>query len=109
MPWHKCIPRGGQSETLYDVTHNGFPQISNGTSPTLTSRMGTGGNQVPILVESIPSKPMSTTGGQVWTTSKASFMTNWTEDQAQTLVATDWKDAPVVVQENEHETDNNNG
>jgi DNA (cytosine-5)-methyltransferase 1 len=38
---------------------------------------------------------------QVWTTSKASFMTNWTEGQAQTLVATDWKDAPVVVQENE--------
>ena len=94
---------GGQSETLYDVTHNGFPQISYGTSPTLTSRMGTGGNQVPILVESIPSKPMSTTGAQVWTTSKASFMTNWTEDQAQTLVATDWKDAPVVVTENKDE------
>jgi len=28
-------------------------------------------------------------------------MTNWTEDKAQTLVATDWKDAPVVVTEQE--------
>ena len=42
---------------------------------------------------------------KVWTTSKASFMTNWTENQAQTLVATDWKDAPVIVQENKDEED----
>lgn len=27
-------------------------------------------------------------------------MTNFTEDKAQTLVATDWKDAPVLVTEN---------
>lgn len=52
--------------------------------------------QPPIVAQ------MSTTGGgqKCWTTSKTSFMTNFTEDKAQTLVATDWKDAPVLVTEN---------
>lgn len=105
--------------------------------PTLNARMGTGGNQVPILLsagfkgeqsasarglgykeeqcptlttatppdvmtmENIPKEIMSTTGGQkCWTTSKASFMTHFIEGKAQTLVATDWKDAPVLVTEN---------
>ncbi|SDC70040.1 hypothetical protein SAMN04487864_11547 [Succiniclasticum ruminis] len=54
-----------------------------------------------LVTEIIPNVTMSTTGGQkCWTTSKASFMTNFTEEKAQTLVATDWKDAPVLVTEN---------
>lgn len=92
----------GQNErTLYDMTHSQDVIRENKQAPTLNARMGTGGNQVPILTENIPNVAMSTTGGQkCWTTSKASFMTNFTVDKAQALVATDWKDAPVLVTEN---------
>ena len=41
-------------------------------------------------------------GAECWATSKASYMTNFTENKAQTLVATDWKDAPVLVTGNKH-------
>lgn len=42
----------------------------------------------------------------VWATSKASFFTNFTEEKAQTLLATDWKDAPrIITKEDQVETD----
>ena len=72
-------------------THQHGLGVSQNVSSTLTSA-----DRHAVAYES-----MSTTGGQkCWTTSKASFMTNFTEDKAQTLVATDWKDAPVLVTEN---------
>lgn len=37
------------TNTIYDITHGSCAQESIGVSPTLTSRMGTGGNQVPIM------------------------------------------------------------
>jgi len=44
---------------------------------------------------------MSIEGGQsAWTASKASYMTNFAKEMANTLVATDWKDPPVLVTEN---------
>ena len=47
-----------------------------------------------------PTKP------NVWATSKASFFTNFTEEKAQTLLATDWKDAPrIITKEENGETD----
>lgn len=92
----------GGPAIIYDMTHaDDVVRESKGKTFTLNARMGTGGNQIPILTENIPKEIMSTMGGQMcWTTSKASFMTNFTEDKAQTLVATDWKDAPVLVTEN---------
>ena len=38
-------------QAVYDITHGSMAQESIGVTPTLTSRMGTGGNQVPILQE----------------------------------------------------------
>lgn len=64
---------GGQ---MYDITHADDVVRETDKSPTLNARMGTGGNQVPILMGDIPSeedmvvleqesgqKLMSTTGG----------------------------------------------
>lgn len=54
----------GQNErTLYDMTHAKDVIRENKQAPTLNARMGTGGNQVPILTENIPNVAMSTTGG----------------------------------------------
>ena len=45
-----------------------------------------------------PSEQMSDTGGQiVYSSSKASFHTLFLKEKANTLVATDWKDAPTVT------------
>ena len=44
---------------------------------------------------------------QTWATGKGSFLTNFTEDVSPTLMATDWKEPPVVVTEDQDETDNN--
>ena len=70
----KCPLWGGQ---MYDITHADDVVRETDKSPTLNARMGTGGNQVPILMGDIPSeedmvvleqesgqKLMSTTGGQ---------------------------------------------
>lgn len=44
---------------------------------------------------------MSTTGGQMcWSASKADHMTKFSKNIAGALIATDWKDAPVLVTEN---------
>ena len=68
-------------------THQHGLGVSQNVSSTLTSA-----DRHAVAYES-----MSTTGGQCWTTSKASYMTNFVKDKAQTLVATDWKDPPVLV------------
>lgn len=52
----KTILQPIEERTLYDITHNSEAYQNKGISPTLTSRMGTGGNQVPILMENIPSE-----------------------------------------------------
>ena len=52
---------GGQ---MYDITHADDVVRETDKSPTLNARMGTGGNQVPILMGNIPDILMSTTGGQ---------------------------------------------
>jgi DNA (cytosine-5)-methyltransferase 1 len=67
---------------------------SRGIAPAITST-----NADKMILQPTDGKKMT------YATSKASFMTNWTEDKAQTLVATDWKDAPVIVQENKDEED----
>lgn len=121
---------GGQ---IYDMTHAQDVIRESEKVPTLNARMGTGGNQVPILMENIPESvimghdersarfhtettdpltacdykqppivaQMSTTGGQkCWSASKADHMTKFSKNIAGALVATDWKDAPVLVTEN---------
>lgn len=57
-----------------------------GIVQTLSTRMGTGGNNVPLII----SDPV--------TASKASYFTNANEDEtAETLVATDYKDPQIVA------------
>ena len=64
---------------MYDITHADDVVRETDKSPTLNARMGTGGNQVPILMGDIPSeedmvvleqesgqKLVSTTGGAEW-------------------------------------------
>ena len=93
-----------------------------GVSQTLTSRMGTGGNNVPLImaygidraafnqgrnakydfsVEEEKEPPLVARGpGAVaeptWSASKASFFTSAAEEVAGALVATDYKDPPLV-------------
>ena len=93
-----------------------------GISQTLTSRMGTGGNNVPLImaygidraafnqgrnakydfsVEAEKEPPLVARGpGAVaeptWSASKASFFTSAAEEVAGALVATDYKDPPLV-------------
>ena len=55
---------GGQ---IYDMTHADDVIRECKKAPTLNARMGTGGNQVPIVTENIPNKVMSTMGGQNYT------------------------------------------
>ena len=50
---------GGQ---IYDITHDSAARQSE-ISPTLQARMGTGGNQVPILTENIPNTDKCVVGG----------------------------------------------
>ena len=94
----------------------------NGKSQTLTSRMGTGGNNVPLImaygidraafnqgrnakydfsVESEKEPPLVARGPgavaePIWSASKASFFTSAAEEVAGALVATDYKDPPLV-------------
>lgn len=49
----KCPLWGGQ---MYDITHADDVVRETDKSPTLNARMGTGGNQVPILMGDIPSE-----------------------------------------------------
>ena len=46
-----CIDRGSQVIAVYDMTHADevMRRVSDGLSPTLNARMGTGGNQVPVI------------------------------------------------------------
>ena len=49
----------------------------------------------------VVAQPMSTTGGQMcWSASKADHMAKFSKNIAGALMATDWKDAPVLVTEN---------
>ena len=51
-----ALEAGHSHGVIMDMTHaNDVIRESKGLSPTLNARMGTGGNQVPILMESIPS------------------------------------------------------
>lgn len=57
---------------------------------TLSSRMGTGGGNVPLIME------------QPYTSSKASFHQKFTHTgKAETLVASDYKDPPIVIYKQE--------
>lgn len=53
---------------------------------TLTSRMGTGGNNTPLVLE-------------IYSSSKADYFTRFSKDIAGALVATDFKDPPIVCLE----------
>lgn len=87
-----------------------------GICQTLTERMGTGGGNVPLLmrircgcegggkgplIQQDRSGTLACNNDQTlfephFSTSKASFFTNAAEEKAQTLVATDYKDPPIV-------------
>lgn len=55
----------GGPAIIYDMTHaDDVVRESKGKTFTLNARMGTGGNQIPILTENIPNVAMSTMGGQ---------------------------------------------
>ena len=56
---------------------------------TLSTRMGTGGNNVPLVLEKQE--------GVVYSASKSSYFTHANKDKAAALVATDWKDPPIVA------------
>lgn len=73
------------------ATKDGGHVYTDGKAPTLRANPG---DNFPTVAQ-----PVSTTGGQVWVASKASFMTRFTSDKAGSLTASDWKDAPVVVTE----------
>ena len=54
----------GGPAIIYDMTHaDDVVRESKGKTFTLNARMGTGGNQIPILTENIPNVAMSTMGG----------------------------------------------
>ena len=59
--------------------------MKNNVVPTLTHRMGTGGNQVPLLYDE-----------PVYSTNHGYFQTFFNKDTAGALAATDFKDPPVV-------------
>ena len=80
---------GGQNEiTIYDMTHAQDVIRENKQAPTLTQRMGTGGNQVPILTENIPSFVIMGHDER-----SARFHTETTDP----LTACDYKQPPIVA------------
>lgn len=81
--------REDEPRKIYDTTFDSEARETE-ISPTLQARMGTGGNQVPILVDDVP---------EIYATSKANYMLSWSKEKAQTLVATDWKDAPIIARD----------
>jgi len=81
---------GGQNETIYDIKNKSLGAVDcHGKSPTLTQYMGTGGNNVPIKVESIPEAVIM---GHDERSSR--FHTGTTDP----LTACDYKQPPIVAQ-----------
>ena len=79
----------GQNErTIYDMTHAQDVIRENKQAPTLNARMGTGGNQVPILTENIPSFVIMGHDER-----SARFHTETTDP----LTACDYKQPPIVA------------
>lgn len=80
---------------ILDMTHakDVLRIFEDGTVPTLQHRMGTGGNQVPLVAEREEPKHMAE---PTYTSSKASFFTLAEKELANTLVATDYKDPPLI-------------
>ena len=80
---------GWQNErTIYDMTHAQDVIRENKQAPTLNARMGTGGNQVPILMENIPSSVIMGHDER-----SARFHTETTDP----LTACDYKQPPIVA------------
>lgn len=46
---------GGEG-VVYDINHDGRPRVYEGVAPTLLTRMGTGGNQIPLTVQTFAMK-----------------------------------------------------
>ena len=76
-------------EQLYDMSHAEDVIRETEISPTLQARMGTGGNQVPIKVESIPEAVIMGHDER-----SARFHTDTTDP----LTASDYKQPPIVAQ-----------
>lgn len=73
----------------YDMTHAQDVIRENKQAPTLNARMGTGGNQVPILMENIPKSVIMGHDER-----SARFHTETTDP----LTACDYKQPPIVAQ-----------
>ena len=74
--------------TVLESNQNHATITNNGISPSLSASMGMGGGYVPMVTE------MGTISS-----SKASYFMKTTENIASPLVATDYKDPPVVIED----------
>lgn len=74
--------------TVLESNQNHATVTNNGICPTLSASMGLGGGYVPMITE------IKT---ETWSANKASFFTGAECDLAGTLVATDYKDPPLVT------------
>ena len=83
-----------EKECNFDSSNRVYDE--RGIAPAITST-----NADKMILQSTDAKK------QTWATGKGSFLTNFTEDVSPTLMATDWKEPPVVVTEDQDETDNN--
>ncbi len=90
-PVNGTLRSGAQGTIAYAVeNHPNDSRVNideSGKCQTLTSRMGTGGGNVPMVLEEKP---------PALTSSKASFFMRTEEELASTLVATDYKDPQMV-------------
>ncbi|MDE7364694.1 MAG: DNA cytosine methyltransferase [Ruminococcus sp.] len=76
------------SDSRVQMSESGVCQI-------LSARMGTGGGNVPLVMESQPeTKPVS---DETPLTMTCGYWSQWNEDMAATLAARDYKDPQIVV------------
>jgi len=80
------------SEPIVLESNQNHATITNtGISPALTASMGLGGGYVPMITEIIENEV------EVYSANKASFFTHAETDIAGALVATDYKDPPLIT------------
>ena len=94
----------GGNVVVYALEGNGSRPSHQGKGYSDSGKMYT----LNTIEQHAVAQPINTdTKKQTRATGKGSFLTNFTEDVSPTLMATDWKEPPVVVTEDQDETDNN--